>query len=60
MSIESIASEWQQEEDAADFRNLKKARVMMALGDTDPVWPEIVKGFEQRVELEARLMVGGS
>lgn len=47
------------EDDAANYRNLLKARTMKALGVEDEVYTAIIDGFEKRVEMEARSMVGG-
>ena len=60
MSESNNISEWQQMDDAEDFRNLLHSRVMLALGSKDVIYQAIVDRFEARVRNAAQGMVGGS
>lgn len=54
------STQLQNEEDAGNYRNLLKARTMIALGDKDPIWQSLVDAFEARVKAQAQSVVGGS
>lgn len=56
----SEPTQLQNEEDAANYRNLLKARTMIALGDKDPIWQALVDAFEARVKAQAQSVVSGS
>lgn len=53
-------TDWQTLEDAGNYRNLLKARTMMALGDNDPIWKAIVDAFDTKVAAQVGSIVGGS
>lgn len=53
-------NDWQTLDDAGNYRNLLKARTMIALGDKDPFWQMIVDAFEARVKAQVQSVVGGS
>lgn len=48
------------QEDAANYRNLLKAKTMIALGSKDPIWQALVDAFEAKVKAQAQSIVGGS
>lgn len=47
-------------DDAANYRNYIKARVMQQLGDKDPIWQALIDIVEARIASDVGAMVGGS